>query len=62
MARPSSSIEQAEIVGRRRGRPVVLEVLAAEMAAAGHVFLQTPNGLWLTDHVPPQFLVIPDPS
>jgi putative RNA 2'-phosphotransferase len=50
----------AEIVGRRRGVPLILEVLAGRMAAAGHVFLLTPNGVWLTDRVPPEFLLFPD--
>ena len=55
----SPSEQQAKVVGKRRGPPVVIEVLAGRMAAAGHVFLLTPNGVWLTDHVPPEFLVIP---
>jgi putative RNA 2'-phosphotransferase len=57
----STSVGQAEIVGRRRGRPLVIEVLAAEMAAAGYVFLLSPNGVWLTSHVPPRFLIVLEP-
>ena len=49
----------AATVGGRRGQPVVLRVRAAAMAAAGHVFFVTPNGVWLTEHVPPQFLEFP---
>lgn len=52
----SATIEGARAVGARRGVPVILEVGAAAMAAAGHVFLRTPNGVWLTDHVPAGFL------
>jgi RNA:NAD 2'-phosphotransferase (TPT1/KptA family) len=26
------------------------------MGAAGHVFLLTANGVWLTDRVPPEFI------
>jgi RNA:NAD 2'-phosphotransferase (TPT1/KptA family) len=33
-------------------------VHAADMVAAGFQFYQAPNGVWLTDHVPPAFLVI----
>ena len=55
----SASRAQAETVGARRGRPVVLEVLAGRMRAAGHVFLLSPNGVWLAEHVPPDFLVVP---
>jgi putative RNA 2'-phosphotransferase len=52
----SSTRELAEVVGRRRGRAVVLEVLAAQMAVAGHEFFVSANGVWLTTHVPPQFI------
>jgi putative RNA 2'-phosphotransferase len=55
----SASREQAQLVGARRGPPVVLEVLAGRMRAAGHVFLLSPNGVWLTEHVPPEFLIVP---
>lgn len=48
--------ETAERVGNRRGKPVVLVVRARAMAAAGHVFLKTDNDVWLTEHVPPEFL------
>lgn len=43
-------------VGARHGRPVVLRVDAAGMAAAGHVFHRSANGVWLTAAVPPAFL------
>ncbi|MFF4650130.1 RNA 2'-phosphotransferase [Streptomyces sp. NPDC001380] len=43
-------------VGSRRGRPVVLVVDAAAMAAAGHVFRVSANGVWLAAAVPPQYL------
>jgi putative RNA 2'-phosphotransferase len=53
----SASRAEAEAVGARRGRPVVLDVLAGRMRAAGHLFLLAPNGVWLTDQVPPEFLI-----
>jgi putative RNA 2'-phosphotransferase len=40
----------------RRGKPIVLIVHAAEMAAAGHVFYRSENGVWLVDRVPPEYL------
>jgi len=43
-------------VGRRHGQPVVLVVAAGAMQAAGHAFHLSDNGVWLTDHVPPDFL------
>ncbi|HVY28332.1 MAG TPA: RNA 2'-phosphotransferase [Polyangiaceae bacterium] len=46
----------ARAVGGRRGRPVILRVDARAMRAAGHVFLVTPNGVWLTDAVPNSFI------
>jgi putative RNA 2'-phosphotransferase len=48
--------ETARRVGSRRGQAVLLAVDAARMQAAGHVFYQSGNGVWLTEHVPPEFL------
>lgn len=48
--------------GERRaahGKPVVLLVQAEAMAAAGFSFFYSDNGVWLTDHVPVQYLTIP---
>ena len=47
----------ARTVGRRRGKPIILRVDARAMKEAGHAFLLTPNGVWLTDAVPSGFLV-----
>lgn len=52
----SATRELAEAVGARRGRPVVLEVDAARMEEQGHEFFRSENGVWLTSHVPPEFL------
>lgn len=46
-------------VGQRHGKPVVLVVLSGAMHAAGHSFYRSANGVWLTDHVPTEFLEIP---
>jgi putative RNA 2'-phosphotransferase len=47
----------ALVVGRRRSpNVVVLEIAAAAMADAGHVFHRSQNGVWLTVAVPPAFL------
>ena len=43
-------------VGQRHGRPVVLRVDAAGMHERGTPFWRAENGVWLTDHVPPEFL------
>ena len=52
----SADLATATRVGARRGRPVVLTVDAARMAADGHRFRVSANGVWLTDAVPPQYL------
>lgn len=52
----SADIATAERVGARRGRPVVLEIDAAGLAAEGHLFRRSANGVWLTDGVPPSRL------
>jgi putative RNA 2'-phosphotransferase len=52
----SPDVETAHRVGARRGRPVVLVVDAARMAAEGHAFQVSENGVWLVDSVPPGYL------
>jgi putative RNA 2'-phosphotransferase len=52
----SADVPTATRVGARRGRPVILVVDSAGMAAAGHLFFVSANGVWLTDRVPPEFL------
>jgi len=54
----SADLETARKVGQRRGKPVILTIDAAAMAAAGAVFHVTANGVWLTDHVPPARLSV----
>ena len=48
-------------VGQRRGRPVLLGIQAQAMFADGHEFFRSENGVWLTDHVPAQFIGV-EPS
>jgi putative RNA 2'-phosphotransferase len=52
--------ESAFKVGGRHGKPVILRVQAAAMAASGHHFFLSDNGVWLTDHVPAEFIVFPE--
>jgi len=49
-------------VASRRGNPILLGIKAAEMARDGYLFYQTQNQVWLTDHVPVQYLFRPSPS
>ncbi len=52
----SGDPETATRVGARRGVPVVLRIDAAGMHDAGHVFYRAANGVWLTAHVPPEWI------
>jgi putative RNA 2'-phosphotransferase len=52
----SADADTATSVGTRHGTPVVLIVRAGEMAAEGHAFFRSDNGVWLTDAVPVRFI------
>ncbi len=52
----SIDVPTATKVGARHGKPVVFEVDAAAMHAAGYTFSVSANGVWLTDAVPPEYL------
>lgn len=52
----SRDVTTAETVGARYGDPHLLRVDATTMHEQGHAFFQADNGVWLIDHVPPQFL------
>lgn len=52
----SADVATARVVGTRRGRPVVLRVDAARLAAAGAGFARSANGVWLVAAVPPDYL------
>jgi|SRR5579884_44687 len=51
----SRDVETAHKVGARYGKPVVFEINAQAMAAAGFVFYVSANGVWLVDSVPPHY-------
>lgn len=48
----------AETVGRRHGKPVLLEVSSLAMWKDGHLFFVTDNGVWLTEAVPVNYLQV----
>jgi putative RNA 2'-phosphotransferase len=52
----SSGIETARKVGERHGKPAVIPIEAGKMHRAGVVFFLSTNGVWLTDHVAPEYL------
>jgi putative RNA 2'-phosphotransferase len=54
----SPDVATARVVGGRRGRPVVLRVDAARLAATGARFTRSANGVWLVGAVPPAYLAV----
>ncbi|MDP6546527.1 MAG: RNA 2'-phosphotransferase [Phycisphaerae bacterium] len=55
----STDAQTAEIVGRRRGKPVVLVIEAERMASDAIDFYLSQNGVWLTAHVPVNYIEFP---
>lgn len=56
----SKDTPTATQVGSRHGKPILLTILAGKMFADGYAFFVSENGVWLTDHVPVQYVVFPD--
>jgi len=54
----SSDIETATAVGKRYGKPAILEVAAGAMHQQGFNFFLSENNVWLTEHVTPKFLSV----
>jgi putative RNA 2'-phosphotransferase len=54
----SADYDKAVEVGARRGKPVVLEIDAAQMVNDKIQFFVTENGVWLTDGVPVTYLKV----
>ncbi len=52
----SATKETAVQVGRRHGKAVVLAVDSGKMQRGGFEFYLSDNQVWLTDHVPPEYL------
>ncbi len=52
----SADKDTAVMVGKRHGKPVVLTVDTQQMWAEGHEFYLSENKVWLTDHVPIQYI------
>jgi len=52
----SADPDTAVSVGKRHGKPVLLEVSAEKMAQDGYSFYRSENGVWLTDAVPKEYL------
>jgi len=52
----SDTQETAASVGSRRGKPILLEIMAQNMYKEGFAFYRSENGVWLTDSVPWDYL------
>lgn len=52
----SKDIDTAKNVGKRHGKPIVYKILAEKMYTSGYEFFLSQNGIWLTKHVPVEFL------
>lgn len=52
----SEYVEQAEAVGKRHGKLVLLKVKSGEMYSKGFKFYKSVSGVWLTDIVPIEFI------
>lgn len=52
----SSDEDTAIQVGQRYGKPVLLKIKAVDMYEKGYKFYQADNGVWLTAHVPCEFI------
>ena len=54
----STNKETMIAVATRHGKPVLISIDAKRMLADGHEFFVTGNHVWLTDHVPPDYLTV----
>lgn len=52
----SADLKTASMVGKRHGELVILEVLSQKMYEQKMDFFLSENDVWLTDHVPVEFL------
>lgn len=53
----SPDLDTAFNVGGRRGKPIILRVKSKLMYEKGYGFFLSKNGVWLTEHVPPSFII-----
>ncbi len=54
----SAEVKTAKAVGERHGKTVVLEIMSDQMQRDGFEFFQSANRVWLTDHVPLQYITM----
>lgn len=49
-------------VGRRYGKPVLLTIASERRVKDGHLFFRSANGVWLTEHVPVNYITFTEPQ
>ncbi|MBF0227181.1 MAG: RNA 2'-phosphotransferase [Desulfobacterales bacterium] len=54
----STTFETALNVGKRHGKPIILEIKSKEMHEKGYKFYLSENKVWLVDRVPKEFINI----
>jgi putative RNA 2'-phosphotransferase len=52
----SADLETAKKVGQRKGKVVIFTIDAKKMRENNYQFFCSDNGVWLVDHVPPEYL------
>lgn len=55
----SPDVKTANIVGVRRGHPIILRIKAKQLSETGVKFYRTENDVWLVEHVPSEFIEFP---
>lgn len=55
----SADFDTAHTIGQRYGKPIVLKIKALMMYQQGFKFFLSDNGVWLTDKVPVEFIILP---
>jgi putative RNA 2'-phosphotransferase len=58
----SSSVETAFEVGKRHGKPIVVEIDITALLQQGTIFYKTSDNVWLTSEIPSQYLNIFGPK
>lgn len=53
----SATKNTALTVGKRHGSPIILLVQAGKMYEDGHLFYERQHGIWLTKHVPNEYII-----
>ncbi len=56
----SLDIETAKNVGKRHGMPSIFKIFSQKMHKDGYVFFKSTNGVWLTEEVPVNYMILLD--